>query len=198
MPRELFNSVNQEKKNRIYLAAKKEFTHYPYEEVSLNRIISSANISRGSFYLYFENKQDLYYYTLSESRNIILNNLERSLLCNHTLFEIAEELYEFLISFISTDDYLFFERVFENFTPAIFDFFTINIKNNHSRFNHKNLGDYELFDAKTPQDLTAMIELVIQVTLYIVADVYFKRISIENGRANLKKKLAILKKAYYK
>ena len=199
MPRELFNSLSQEKKNRIFAAAKIEFIRHSYDEVSINRVIRAARISRGSFYLYFENKQDLYFFVLNENKKIILDKLERSLLCNHTLFQIAEDLYDFVTSFVKTAEQKFFERVFENFSPAILDYYIINIrKNENLRFNFKNLGDYDLLDINTPQDLTSMLELVLQVTVYTIADVYFDKISVENGRANLIKKLNILKKACYK
>jgi hypothetical protein len=55
-----------------------------------------------------------------------------------------------------------------------------------------------MLDINTPQDLTAMLEMVLQVTIYMIVDVYFERTSVENGRANLKRKLNLLKKACYK
>ena len=70
MPRESFNNLSQEKKNRIFSAAKIEFIRHPYEEVSINRVIKNAKISRGSFYLYFENKEDLYYFVLNDAFKI--------------------------------------------------------------------------------------------------------------------------------
>jgi AcrR family transcriptional regulator len=199
MPRESFNNLSQEKKNRIFSAAKIEFIRHPYEEVSINRVIKNAKISRGSFYLYFENKEDLYYFVLNENRNIVLDRLERSLLRHHTMFQIAEDLYDFVTSFVKTAEYKFFERVLANFTPQILEYYTIKIrKNENSRFDFRNLGDYDMLDINTPQDLTAMLEMVLQVTIYMIVDVYFERTSVENGRANLKRKLNLLKKACYK
>jgi AcrR family transcriptional regulator len=199
MPRESFNNLSQEKKNRIFSAAKIEFIRHPYEEVSINRVIKNAKISRGSFYLYFENKEDLYYFVLNENRNIVLDRLERSLLRHHTMFQIAEDLYDFVTSFVKTAEYKFFERVLANFTPQILEYYTIKIrKNENSRFDFRNLGDYNMLDINTPQDLTAMLEMVLQVTIYMIVDVYFERTSVENGRANLKRKLNLLKKACYK
>ena len=190
MPRESFNNLSQEKKNRIFSAAKIEFIRHPYEEVSINRVIKNAKISRGSFYLYFENKEDLYYFVLNENRNIVLDRLERSLLRHHTMFQIAEDLYDFVTSFVKTAEQKFFERVLANFTPQILEYYTIKIRRNeNSRFDFRNLGDYDMLDINTPQDLTAMLEMVLQVTIYMIVDVYFERTSVENGRANLKRKL---------
>lgn len=47
----------------------------PFDEVSINRIIRSAGISRGSFYTYFEDKEDLLGY-ICEEQDI---SMERSL-----------------------------------------------------------------------------------------------------------------------
>ena len=50
--------IAEEKKRRIKKAALKEFARVPLEEISINRIIRDAEIPRGSFYQYFEDKQD--------------------------------------------------------------------------------------------------------------------------------------------
>ena len=59
MPSERFFHLPEEKKRRIKKAALKEFARVPLEEISINRIIRDAEIPRGSFYQYFEDKQDL-------------------------------------------------------------------------------------------------------------------------------------------
>lgn len=45
----------------------KEFCEYSYENASLNRIIKSAGVSKGSFYYHFKNKEDLYQHLLTKS-----------------------------------------------------------------------------------------------------------------------------------
>lgn len=64
MPTDLFFKASMEKQERILAAAKKEFSQYPYFDTSINRIIKNAGISRGSFYLYFADKEDLIFYIL--------------------------------------------------------------------------------------------------------------------------------------
>ena len=66
MPHSTFLNLPEEKKTRIIDASVKEFLNRQYEKASINKIIKSANIPRGSFYQYFENKEDLYFYCLSE------------------------------------------------------------------------------------------------------------------------------------
>ena len=62
MPTERFLNLPEEKQKRIIQASLTEFSRVPFEEVSINRIIQDAGIARGSFYQYFEDKQDLRMY----------------------------------------------------------------------------------------------------------------------------------------
>ncbi len=49
-----------ERKNELIEAAFEEFTSKSYENASLNYIIKTAGISKGTFYYNFENKMELY------------------------------------------------------------------------------------------------------------------------------------------
>ncbi len=55
-----FHHLPPEKKQRILDCAINEFTAYTYEKTSINRILEEAKIPKGSFYQYFDNKEDLY------------------------------------------------------------------------------------------------------------------------------------------
>lgn len=59
MPKETFLKLSNEKKEKIIKAAQKEFERVPIEEVSIKNIVENAEIARGSFYQYFESKEDL-------------------------------------------------------------------------------------------------------------------------------------------
>ena len=59
MPTNNFFNLPIEKKKKIMNAAKSEFVEYSFYDASINRIIKNAGISRGSFYMYFENKEDI-------------------------------------------------------------------------------------------------------------------------------------------
>lgn len=59
MPTDRFYRLPSEKVEAIRRAAIKEFMRVTPEEASINKIIRDADISRGSFYTYFESKYDL-------------------------------------------------------------------------------------------------------------------------------------------
>ena len=57
-------------------AAWAEFTQVRYVDVSINKIIRQARIPRGSFYQYFTDKEELFYYLLGEMRKYFARVLE--------------------------------------------------------------------------------------------------------------------------
>lgn len=62
MPSQTFFNLSKEKQQIIYNSAIEEFSRVLFNEASINKIIKNAGISRGSFYMYFESKEDLYKY----------------------------------------------------------------------------------------------------------------------------------------
>ena len=65
MPKSTFYKLTTEKQMTICQSALEEFSTYDYAEASINRIIKQAKISRGSFYTYFDDKNDLYIYCMT-------------------------------------------------------------------------------------------------------------------------------------
>lgn len=62
MPTETFFNLPKEKQKRILDAAAQEFSRVGLSEASIAKVIKEAAISRGSFYQYFTDKEDLYYF----------------------------------------------------------------------------------------------------------------------------------------
>lgn len=66
MPTDTFFRLPEEKRQRIFQAAISEFASCHYNEASINRIIKEAQIPRGSFYQYFQDKEDLFFYVFEQ------------------------------------------------------------------------------------------------------------------------------------
>ncbi|MTI95772.1 MAG: TetR/AcrR family transcriptional regulator [Firmicutes bacterium] len=66
MPTDTFYNLDAVKKQSIFDAAVSEFAARRFSEASINQIVRDAGISRGSFYQYFDGKEDLYLYVLGE------------------------------------------------------------------------------------------------------------------------------------
>ena len=65
MPKQTFLNLPEEKRRIIIDAATEEFAAHGLENASTNRIVENSGISKGSFYQYFEDKQDVFMYLLS-------------------------------------------------------------------------------------------------------------------------------------
>lgn len=62
-----FDNIAPEKRNRILQAAAAEFAHKGFENAGMSAIAKNADVSVGSLYKYFENKQDLFFTVLHYS-----------------------------------------------------------------------------------------------------------------------------------
>ncbi|MBM6614435.1 TetR family transcriptional regulator [Desemzia sp. RIT804] len=82
MPTKTFFNLSDAKRERLIDVATKEFSEKSLNEASINAIIKSASISRGSFYQYFENKEDLYFYIVktikSDSEELFKQELKKA------------------------------------------------------------------------------------------------------------------------
>ena len=64
MPKQTFFNLPPEKRETIMNAAIEEFADYGLENASTNRIVKNSGIAKGSFYQYFEDKQDVFMHML--------------------------------------------------------------------------------------------------------------------------------------
>ena len=60
MPKDTFFNLPTEKRDKIIDAAIEQFAELHYSKVTVDQIVKSAGIPKGSFYQYFENKDDLF------------------------------------------------------------------------------------------------------------------------------------------
>jgi len=79
MPKETFFNLNDEKRNKIFKVALKEFAVNDYNSASINHIVKEAGISKGSMYQYFDNKKDLYLYLLDQAGEKKLNFISENI-----------------------------------------------------------------------------------------------------------------------
>lgn len=115
MPKDLFFQISEEKKNRIIEAAIKEFSYRMYAEASINQIIKESCISRGSFYQYFEDKDDLYFYIV----NMVVNETSYTFLKKfvaaepQNIFSIYKALFIYNLQLMSDKKYKnFFKNMY--------------------------------------------------------------------------------------
>jgi AcrR family transcriptional regulator len=64
MPKQTFFNLPEEKRQAITDIAITEFADNDYKSASISRLVAQAGIAKGSFYQYFEDKKDLYFYLI--------------------------------------------------------------------------------------------------------------------------------------
>jgi AcrR family transcriptional regulator len=95
MPTERFYKLPKVKRDVIREAAIEEFNRVPFEKASINKIVKTAEISRGSFYTYFEDKRDLLAYIFEEADERLLQTwLQCAKECGGNLWKTAELFLE--------------------------------------------------------------------------------------------------------
>ncbi|PKM85026.1 MAG: hypothetical protein CVU86_03990 [Firmicutes bacterium HGW-Firmicutes-11] len=77
MPKQTFFNLDETKRKAIVEAALNEFASRPYNEASLNTIVATSNISKGSLYQYFDDKRDLYLYLIERAGEVKLQYLHK-------------------------------------------------------------------------------------------------------------------------
>ena len=65
--KEAFDKIPEEKRKRVLDAATTEFAQYGFENTSIQQIAKKAEISVGSVYKYFENKEELFAMVVKEN-----------------------------------------------------------------------------------------------------------------------------------
>ena len=97
MPSSTFLNLPAEKQEKLLEAATREFSHRPFNEASINQIIKEAGIPRGSFYMYFQDKEELFRYLLKGYVDQLFMLLEEFLLrAQGDIFQALLDLYDFV------------------------------------------------------------------------------------------------------
>lgn len=112
MPSSRFFKLPDEKRSKILRAVHSELAEFPVDELSINRIIHSAGISRGSFYQYFKDKDDLLEYVFSDFRQVMTREIKASIEQNQgDMFEVGMDILKKIVAMGSREEN---RRIFVN------------------------------------------------------------------------------------
>ena len=104
MIKKTFYNLPEEKRQRVTEAIVDEFANAEDDKVSINRIVQKANISRGSFYQYFDDKLDLVEVLIRSYLNLVIDDLRRAIVSSDgDIFYTFECVYDIIIG-LSKDE----------------------------------------------------------------------------------------------
>lgn len=203
MIKKTFYNLPYEKRKRITDAVTKEFMERPNEKVSINRIIKTAEISRGSFYQYFDDKVDLIEIItktmFEESSNKAKEILKLS--CGD-LFVMYIKMFDYFGDYSSQKQTMKIMRNIVDSFKANDDLVSEYLKN---RFNMA-LTNNEIYTMVDRQNLKfqdnesvkCLIEILTQVLKNAIFDVFVAGSDREEVRERLIKKIDIIKQGAVK
>lgn len=202
MPTSTFYNLPEEKKEKLLDAIKNEFTRVPYSEVSINKIIQAADISRGSFYQYFEDKDDMLSYIMLGYQKAVFDVAKNSLIASEgDLFQMFLVIYHFAIDFVmeeSTNSFL--KNVFAD-TRINTGLFTKRSKEevlNHLTEQFMPYANLNLLDLQDKEDLSNIVELLAATTRDAIAETFIDFDEIERSKADYYVKMKLLKRGLSK
>ena len=100
MIKKTFYNLPEEKRQRVTEAIVDEFANVEDDKMSINRIVQKANISRGSFYQYFDDKLDLVEVLIRSYLNMVIDDMRRAIISSDgDIFYTFECVYDIIIGF---------------------------------------------------------------------------------------------------
>ena len=199
MPKSTFYNLNKDKKEKIKKAIRNEFSKNPFSKASISNIIEEAQIPRGSFYQYFEDKEDALKYILDEvaqkERKKIIDILNRN---SGDIFKTSIESFDYIVNKnISEKEIQFLKNIVQEIKEENIDF-QLPIRNNFKSTVEKWNINTESLNIKSEEDLKYILRILFIVTKTQIMDVILKRTSKEKSRENLIKQIQILKEGMTK
>lgn len=199
MPTRTFFNLPEPKRQKLLEAIYAEFSRAPYDEVSINRIIRAAGISRGSFYQYFENKQDVLEYLLSQHRHGMEQRALQSLRENGgDLFAMFLDLLDFTFASISREGGgAFFRNVLADVRYNT-HLFVAQDRAAQGGFSQRLLDglDTSRLDIRAPGELENMLGVLVSITGEAFARAFFDASGYEAVRAQYAARLELIKRGF--
>ena len=122
MPKDQFFKLKISKREKIILAARAEFSSHKYDDVSINDIVERSDISRGSFYLYFEDKWDIYSHLLKCTFENIRARMKDTLERGNNIFFTLLDVYDYIVlESPSHENVGFIANILDDITPSAYN-----------------------------------------------------------------------------
>ncbi|MDD3048789.1 MAG: TetR/AcrR family transcriptional regulator [Bacilli bacterium] len=198
MPKKTFFNLPFNKQTKILKSSIKEFSKCSLADASIANIISDAGIPRGSFYQYFENKEDLYFYVLHFHTKDIKNHLITCLLKNKgDIIESFLESFKYVLDKITEQDKAsYFKNIFLNMNYEIERMFTPNLEDNLN--DVINLIDLDKLVIDNKLQLIYIIDVIEAVMIRNIVQSYKRNMSKEKNIEVYTKEINLIRTGIYK
>lgn len=203
MIKQTFYNLPEDKRQRIINAVIDEFANFETEKVSINRIVQKANVSRGSFYQYFDDKLDLVEVLIKSFVDMAIDDVRRAVSTSDgDIFYTFECLYDVIIGF-SVDERN--RRVLKNLISnvrannnLIADYIVKRYKGIDSLMDITTEFSRKGFRFKSDEDMTLLQQILTSVLKNEMYNFYVFESDPEETKKRYLRKLYIVKRGALK
>lgn len=200
LPKQTFFNLKDNKKEKIEQALIKEFGQASFEKASISNIIREADIPRGSFYQYFENKEDAISYIIGkfikEEKEKIYSRLLKN---NGDIFQTSIDLYDHLIEVMSkTKNLNLFKNILQELRKNNINAFEDNTEIIYTKKTITSMINKSELNLDNDEELIYFLKILNVITRNIAIEVLSGLQNADNGKEILVKELEILKKGMKK
>ncbi|WP_077212128.1 TetR/AcrR family transcriptional regulator [Bacillus dakarensis] len=203
MPKQTFFNLPENKRKTLIEAAEQEFARVPPFEASIANIIKAAGIPRGSFYQYFEDKEDLFSFLLDEKlkeRKVYFITL----LKKHNgdiVSALMETYHNFLVELPDEEERNFLKNAMLYASNRIENSFSdmFDAEQDKRYFNDiKELIDTSNLNVKDEKDLILIIQIISAVAFHNFVEKSIKKLSDHEAMELFITKMNLIKQGIYK
>ena len=202
MPSETFFRLPQSKQERIVEAIKNEISQSAFDSFSIGPIIRQCGISRGSFYQYFQNKEDIYLYLISDYQSHILEHGRESIRKNGgNFFATFDDTFRFAVRMLCYKDSKAFRhnlfcnaRLYEMLWRR--DKFFKEDREKLERLNE--VINTDLLRVDSIEELGVLMDICLVTAMKDAAGIFMADDSEQTVLSHFLPKLELLKKKYQK
>lgn len=203
MPKQTFFNLDEDKRDTLIDALKKEFSRVNVHEASISNIVKHAQIPRGSFYQYFDDKEDAFLYVLESYGRVnkawLMTYLKET---QGDLFETSARLFRRLLeNYSSTDHYQLFRHAFLNMNHKIEQAFTSDKLKDDLQQNMEELAQYideSQLMIETKDELFHLLKIIKAVTFHNFIETFAHQLSIDEACQQYQLELTMLKRGLLK
>lgn len=199
MPTKTFLNLPENKKDIILNSAIQEFKRVPLKDASINKIIATSNISRGSFYTYFKDINDIYIYSLKFYEQKIMKIIETALIKNDgDIIKTSKDIFDYISLYCTKEKNKdLFKNVFinMNYNSEIRVNLEKNmIENKYATIEFISKIDKTSLNIKEPEEIIYIVELISGLIMHNLIDIFIKDITIEEARHKLVKQIELIER----
>ena len=195
MAKKTLANLSDDKRERLEKAALEEFSKYTYDEISINRIIQSIGMPRGSFYLYFNDKEDLYLYIFNKYHKLLLDFIiDKIKNSNDDITDAAKTVFEDITTYIDKGEHGILIKKFliglnHNIENKIF-----NLEFNQVNELIKVCQDKYHHDFKDIEEVKCILDMVSNTLIHHLTGYYIFNLDYDKVKNLYYRQLEIIKK----